>query len=36
MVRDKPIDTNPRLLLANLAAQPLPGTFEHAVDHLLD
>lgn len=32
----KYIDTNPRLLPVNLAAQLLPGTFEHAVDHLLD
>ena len=36
MARYKPIDTNPRLLPVNLAAQLLPGTFEHAVDHLLD
>lgn len=32
----KTIDPNPRLLLGNLAAQVLPGTFEHADDHLLD
>ena len=36
MARYKAIDTNPRLLPVNLAAQLLPGTFEHAVDHLLD
>ena len=36
MARYKFIDTNPRLLPVNLAAQLLPGTFEHAVDHLLD
>lgn len=35
MARYKPIDTNPRLLPVNLAAQLLPGTFELAVDHLL-
>jgi len=36
MARYKYIDTNPRLLPVNLAAQLLPGTFAHAVDHLLD
>ena len=36
MARYKRIDTNPRLLPVNLAAQRLPGTFEHAVDHLLE
>jgi hypothetical protein len=36
MARYKVIDTNPRLLPVNLAAQLLPGAFEHAVDHLLD
>lgn len=36
MDRDKAINTDLRLLPVNLAAQPLPGTFEHAVDHLLD
>ncbi|MEO6445313.1 MAG: transposase [Gemmatimonadaceae bacterium] len=36
MARYKLIDTNPRLLPVNLAAQLLPGTFEHAVDHLLE
>ncbi|MCC6771254.1 MAG: transposase [Gemmatimonadaceae bacterium] len=36
MARYKLIDTNPRLIPVNLAAQLLPGTFEHAVDHLLE
>jgi hypothetical protein len=36
MARYMLIDTNPRLLPVNLAAQLLPGNFEHAVDHLLD
>lgn len=36
MARYKLIDTNPRLLPVNLAAQLLLGTFEHAVDNLLD
>jgi len=36
MARYKLIDTNPRLLPVNLVAQLLPGTFEHAVDHLLE
>jgi transposase len=36
MARYKLIDTNPRLLPVNLAVQLLPGTFEHAVDHLRD
>lgn len=36
MARYKVIDTNPRLLPVNLAAQLLPGTCERAVDHLLD
>lgn len=36
MARYKSIDANPRLLPVKLAAQHLPGTFEHAVDHLLD
>lgn len=34
MARYKLIDTNPRLLPVNQAAQLLPGAFEHAVDHL--
>lgn len=32
----KYIDTNPRFLPIDLARQLLPGTFEHAVNHLLD
>jgi len=31
----KHIDTNPKFLAVDLAAQLLPGTFEHALDHLL-
>ena len=36
MARYKYIDTNPRFLPVDLARQLLPGTFEHAVNHLLD
>ena len=36
MARYKYIDTQPRLLAAVLLRQPLPGTFEHAQNHLLD
>jgi transposase len=36
MARYKPIDTNPRFLPVDLARQLLPGTFEHALNHLLD
>jgi transposase len=36
MARYKYIDTSPRFLPVDLARQLLPGTFEHAVDHLLD
>ena len=36
MPRYKYIDTNPRLLAINLAQQLLPGTFEHALHHLLE
>lgn len=36
MARYKHIDTNPRFLPIDLARQLLPGTFEHAVNHLLD
>src|SRR4029079_10975290 len=36
MARYKYIDTNPRFLAVDLARQLLPGTFEHAVKHLLD
>lgn len=35
MARYKHIDTQPRLLAVDLAAQLLPGTFEHAVHHLV-
>ena len=35
MARNKHIDTNPKFLAVDLAAQLLPGTFEHALDHLL-
>ena len=36
MARYKYIDTNPRFLQVDLARQLLPGTFEHALNHLLD
>src|SRR5450759_2794780 len=36
MARYKIIDTNPRFLPVDLARQLLPGTFEHALNHLLD
>jgi transposase len=36
MARYKYIDTNPKLLPVDLARQLLPGTFEHALNHLLD
>ena len=36
MARYKSIDTNPRFLAVDLAQQLLPGTFEHALNHLLD
>jgi transposase len=36
MARYKYIDTNPKFLPVDLARQLLPGTFEHAVNHLLD
>ena len=36
MARFKTIDTNPKLLAVDLAQQLLPGTFEHALDHLLE
>jgi hypothetical protein len=36
MARYKYIDTNPRLLAVDLGRQLLPGTFEHALHHLLD
>jgi len=36
MARYKHIDTSPRMLPVDLAQQLLPGTFEHALNHLLD
>jgi transposase len=36
MARYKYIDTQPKLVPVDLARQFLPGTFEHAVNHLLD
>jgi transposase len=36
MARYKHIDTNPKLIPLDLGQQLLPGTFEHAVNHLLD
>lgn len=36
MARYKHIDTNPRFLPIDLSRQLLPGTFEHALNHLLD
>jgi hypothetical protein len=32
----KHIDTSPRFLPVDLSRQLLPGTFEHALNHLLD
>jgi len=36
MARYKHIDTGARLLAVDLARQLLPGTFEHALNHLID
>ena len=36
MARYKFIDANPRLLPVDLARLLLPGTFEHALNHMLD
>ena len=36
MARYKCVDTNPQFLSVDLARQLRPGTFEHAVNHLLD
>jgi transposase len=36
MARYKYIDTQPKLIPVDLAAQLLPGSFEHALNHLLD
>ena len=36
MARYKLVDRSPRLLPVNLAAQLMPGSFEHALDYLID
>ncbi len=36
MVRYKHIDTSPRFLAVDLQRQLIPGTIEHALNHLLD
>ena len=36
MARYKHIDTSPRFLAVDLEKQLLPGSFAHAVNHLLD
>ena len=36
MARYKHIDTSPRLIAVDLERQLLPGTFEHALNHLVD
>ena len=36
MARYRPIDTQPKFLPVDLSRQFLPGTFEHAVQHLLE
>ena len=36
MARYKSFDTNPQFLSVDLVRQLLPGTFEHALNHLLD
>jgi hypothetical protein len=36
MARYKHIDTRPRFLADDLQRQMLPGTFEHAMNHLID
>ena len=36
MARYKSLDTNPQFLSVDLTRQLLPGTFEHALNHLLD
>ena len=36
MARYKHIDTSPKFLAVDLTRQLLPGTFEHALNHLLD
>ena len=36
MARYKHIDTSPRFLAVDLERQLLPGTFEHALNYLVD
>jgi len=36
MARYKVVDTSPRFLPVDLSQQLLPGSFEHALNHLLD
>ena len=36
MARYKHIDTSPKFIPVDLVAQLLPGTFEHALCHLID
>ncbi len=36
MVRYKHIDTSPKFIPVDLRRQLLPGTFEHALCHLID
>jgi len=36
MARYKPIDTSPRFIAVDLERQLLPGSFEHALNHLID
>jgi transposase len=36
MARYKPIDTSPRFIPVDLERQLLPGTFEYALNHLVD
>ena len=36
MARYKPVDTSPRFLAVDLSKQLLPGSFEHALNHLID
>lgn len=36
MARYKPIDTSPRFIAVDLQRQLLPGSFEHALNYLVD
>jgi len=36
MVRYDQIDSSPRFIAIDLARQLLPGTFEHAPNHMID